>query len=242
MAKHAGSREALGISAKALGIVMVLLFVCGCSEKRTDARAASAEHAGEDGTAGHPRAVNVAPQQGSSTLTIATDEQQMTDTASVRGFVQRFYDWYAPMAAADNHTPPWYRVLQSRDTLLSIGLRLGLRADSARQAHMAGEVTELNFDPFLASQDACRRYQVRNVRKDTAGYSVTVHPVCSAKRTGADVLLVVAPRGESWEFSNFFYDGTDLRSLLCQSAREGDNSRELMANLDCDSAVMPRDR
>ena len=161
---------------------------------------------------------------------------QRGDTASLRLFVQDFYDWYVPLASRDDGSPAWYHVLQSRDTSLTTALAAGLRTDSIVQAGLKGEVTNLDFDPFLASQDPCVRYEVRAIQPKAAHYSVTVRPVCRSGYQMTDVRLEVARRGNSWQFENFFYDGTDLKALLCETAKQAAGQGPVVAGLRCGAA------
>jgi hypothetical protein len=70
--------------------------------------------------------------------------------ASLRGFVQGFYDWYVPKALGDNAGPAWDLVLRSRSSDLSPQLVQALREDLTAQAKAKGEIVGLDFDPFLA--------------------------------------------------------------------------------------------
>ncbi|MDB4917637.1 MAG: hypothetical protein JWM95_5281 [Gemmatimonadetes bacterium] len=199
------------------------IIASGCTTGDSSERRASTE--------GTPKVDSVRADQANDRLTAGLGLQ--TDTASIRLFVQDFYDWYVPVARKEVDGPAWYHVLQSRDTSLTTGLAAGLRADSTVQAGLKGEVTNLNFDPFLASQDPCARYEVRAIQPKAALYTVTVRPVCSSGNKMPDVHMEVARHGNGWQFENFFYDGTDLRALLCETAKQAAGQRPVAAELLC---------
>jgi len=147
-----------------------------------------------------------------------------SDTASVRSFVQGFYDWYLPIVNKGGTGTS--RVLQERDSLLTTELAVALRADFlAEEQADPGETVGLNFDPFLNSQDPCpRRWEVIGILQKGSNYAVTVHPVCASASHELDVVAEVTKQGPSWRFVNFFYGDTDLRKLLCQYATKAGNS------------------
>ena len=117
--------------------------------------------------------------------------------------------------------PAWFRVLTLRDSVLTTELILAIRADSlAKEQAPPGELFGLNFDPLIASQDPCARYEVSEIRQKGSNYGVTVHAVCKSKYKQSDLVAEVTKQGSSWRFANFFYEGTDLRKLLCQYAKE----------------------
>jgi hypothetical protein len=122
--------------------------------------------------------------------------------------------------------------------VLTPELVLGLRADStAEEEAQPGSVVGINFDPFLASQDPCGRYEVGDVRAKQSNYEVNLHAVCSSQFKMPDVLLEVRRHGQSWQFVNFFYDSLDLRELLCQHAAEAAGKRAVSAELHCEASA-----
>jgi hypothetical protein len=140
--------------------------------------------------------------------------------ASAKFFVQEFYTWYL-LPGIESRGPKWYRVLNDRESALSDELTFWLRADSAAQA-TSGEVTALNFDPFLSSQDPCPRYEVGEVRARARNYEAAVFAVCAgAKPAVPTVTTEVARNGSTWKFVNIYYGTTDLRKLLCEDAATG---------------------
>jgi hypothetical protein len=147
------------------------------------------------------------------------------DTTLVRSFVQHFYDWYAPVVHKRSDAPAWFRVLTLRDSVLTTELISAIRADSlAKEQAPPGELFGLNFDPFIAGQDPCARYEVSEIQQKGSNYGVTVHPVCNSKYKKSDFVAEVTKQGSSWRFANFFFEGTDLRKLLCQYAKEESES------------------
>ena len=144
------------------------------------------------------------------------------DEAAARRFVQDFYDWYVLAENAPRGTPADWRVLDSRPEVLDSALLDLLRADSALGDRGDGRGTReaINFDPFLASQDPCPRYEVDRAVPDAGGFRVTVRPVCADTTWQTQrPMVAVAYRGTRWQIVNVFYERGDLRSLLCAMAR-----------------------
>jgi hypothetical protein len=141
--------------------------------------------------------------------------------ASLRGFVQGFYDWYVPKALGDNAGPAWDLVLRSRSSDLSPQLVQALREDLTAQAKAKGEIVGLDFDPFLNSQDPGERYEVGTITPKDGGYRVEIHGVWSGKKhEKTDVVAVVVQKNGRWLFVNFDYpEGRDLLAVL-KSLRE----------------------
>jgi hypothetical protein len=156
-----------------------------------------------------------------STVTRAGSPTTHGDSVSAREYVQDFYDRYVPMADSARRGPAFWRLL-SADVLDST-LVEGLRADSAFGDLSSNHGTRegLNFDPFLASQDPCPRYEVMDTRADgPSSFRVTVKPVCADTtwQTQRPVMAVTHQDGR-WKIVNVFYQRSDLRSLLCGFAK-----------------------
>jgi FlaG/FlaF family flagellin (archaellin) len=92
------------------------------------------------------------------TLEMARDSQR-----SCRDFVQRFYDWYVPIALKDNAGNPSDRALRYKSHAFSPELLTQLKEDSTAQAKAKGEIVGLDFDPFLNSQHPGERYTAEKV-------------------------------------------------------------------------------
>lgn len=134
-----------------------------------------------------------------------------------RQFVQGFYDWYVPFAAAHTNGPAWDALPAAREQSFSPELLAALRKDAAVQA-AGDDIAGLDYDPFLNSQDPCERYEAGPATRDGAGYRVEVFGVCGGERHAtADVVAELRPRGRTWVFANFrdpARDGGDLLSML----------------------------
>jgi hypothetical protein len=95
------------------------------------------------------------------TISCATLKQRSnSDSDAVRQFTERFYAWYVPAAARAERN----MLLDAKEMRSAISpehLR-ALREDFEAQAQdITGNIVGLDFDPFLASQDPCARYEVR---------------------------------------------------------------------------------
>ena len=127
------------------------------------------------------------------------------DEASCRGFVQRFYDSYwnryadkltGPKKDPNFHFPGIEEVLARNPPALSRQLIDLIRKDE-KQSRESNEVGNLDFDPFLNSQDPSGIYRVGRVelRGDVCmGTIDRAHTVAELKRAGA-----------GWLFVNFHY-------------------------------------
>jgi hypothetical protein len=135
---------------------------------------------------------------------------------SVRAAVQRFYDWYVPVASRVEG-PAWMEALARKQFTFAPVLVEALRADSVAQAKSDDDEEGLDGDPFLNAQDPCRRYVARAVRHRGTSYLVDVlgSGGC-AKHTTPDVVVEVVPQGGKLVFVNFHYpdDESDLVAVL----------------------------
>lgn len=136
---------------------------------------------------------------------------------SVAKFVRTFYDWYVPLANSLQRTAPSNLVLEQRAGILDSQLLHGLVDDSAAQARAPGEIVGLDFDPFLAAQDPCERYEVGRATRRGRSYWVDIFAVCDGKRDKRpDVVAEVLGTKRSWVFVNFRYpkERSDLLTVL----------------------------
>src|SRR5689334_22156358 len=84
---------------------------------------------------------------------------------SIRTFVQHFYDWYAPIAGKHDFRYAWTLLLKHKKTMFSPQLieSLGNDYEAQNKTEAGGEITGIDFDPFLASQDPADHYVVGNI-------------------------------------------------------------------------------
>ena len=127
-----------------------------------------------------------------------------TDERSCKEFVQGFYDWYWNHSADKANDPKFdprglhdYRdALKRRPPILSPDLVRLIKRDDAR-AKAAGGIANLDFDPYLNSQDPEGKYDVVHVTMNGNK--------CMAKLSQRDVVAEVTRNGPAWVFSNFYY-------------------------------------
>lgn len=143
----------------------------------------------------------------------ATDQN---NSRSLKIFVQSFYNWYVPKALSDSISPSWNIALTHKASIFNQRLANALKNDSIAQAQSPGEIVSLDFDPFLASQDPCERYEVGKITQRHNSYFVEIFGICSGKRnTKPDVIAELARKDTSWVFINFYYpNNKDLLSVL----------------------------
>lgn len=133
---------------------------------------------------------------------------------SAQDFVRQFYNWYVSVAAKENTGPPSDLALKYRSNVFSRKLFRALKKDSDASKKASGEIVGLDFDPFLASQDPGKRYQVGKVTREGDSYRVEVFGVWSGKKSAkADVVPEVVRKKGHWLFVNFHYpNAVDAKS------------------------------
>jgi hypothetical protein len=130
--------------------------------------------------------------QSQAALPDAGDEQ------SCRAFVQGFYDWYWNQASGNSDTKPhgYDEALALKPAALSPELIRLIKRDDAR-ARAAGGIANLDFDPYLNSQDPSGKYELVQVTMNGG--------LCRAKLSQRDVIAEAKRNGPGWLFSNFYY-------------------------------------
>jgi hypothetical protein len=148
------------------------------------------------------------------------------DIGVVQDFVQEFYSWYVPVAANSRSGRPSDLALDTRPSAFDPSLARQLKEDSDAQAKVLGEIVGLDFDPFLASQDPCERYEVVNVHTKAESYLVGVRGVGGCeKHDEVDLIAEVASRNGALSFVNFHYPGLQNSDLLTILKRLRDDRR-----------------
>jgi len=141
--------------------------------------------------------------------------QQAPDSSkAARAFVEAFYRWYVPVAAADHQGPADAIAVKQKRTLFSPELYRALKADLDAQAKVSGEIVGLDSDPFLNSQDPCTGFEIGAVTRRRDSFRVQFFAVCDGKRVeNPSVLAEVRAATGHWEFINF-YDAIGKNNLL----------------------------
>ena len=133
-------------------------------------------------------------------------QEQTATPASARDFVRRFYAWYVPQALANHREPSSNIAIREKRNEFSRDLYQALKNDSDAQSKAQGDIVGLDFDPFLNTQDTCKRYDVGNATKAGNAYRAEVFSVCGGKRSPTpDVVAEVQWTDGHWEFVNFIY-------------------------------------
>jgi hypothetical protein len=129
-------------------------------------------------------------------------------------FVQGFYDFYLPRMSGGGG---WQAVRKERGATFAPELVSALDADAAAAAASPDEIVGLDFDPFLATQDPCERYEVGPESPAGPNHRVEVFAVCGGTRElTPSVVAEIAQRGDAWVFVNFHYprEQTDQLRVL----------------------------
>jgi hypothetical protein len=160
-------------------------------------------------------------------------------------YVQRFLDWYVPVARKSNRGPAWALALKHESSAFSPDIVRALEADLRAQAKVKDEVVGLDGDPFLDSQDLCERYEAGGVVRSGNVVRVDVRGVCAGKRSPKpDVVAELVERNGAWVFANFLYpdEHTGLLAVLRKLAEDRHPAAPVigvLANGECnDTAVV----
>ena len=136
----------------------------------------------------------------------AQQQGDLQTSKSVHDFVQQFYGWYVPQALSNHHGSAWDLALKDKGDEFSPNLLQASKEDSDAQAKAKNDIVGLDFDPFLNTQDPCKRYEVGTVTQTGSDYRVEVYGICSGKKKAKpDVVCEVGRRNSRWEFVNFHY-------------------------------------
>ena len=122
---------------------------------------------------------------------------------SCRSFVREFYKWYTQ----DDGKWGYDDALKRRRGSFSAELVRRLQEDRAAQARTPGEITGLDFDPFINAQDLAQEYRVGKVTRRGKSYLAQVFGIWNGKKSvKPDVTPeLVFTRGR-WVFVNFHYE------------------------------------
>jgi hypothetical protein len=135
-------------------------------------------------------------------------------------FVQKFYNWYVPIALKTTKEPSSDLAIAKRGSLFEASLLRALKADAEAARNSPGDIVGLDFDPFLNAQDPSKKYVAGDVSESGGLYLVGVYSVDKGKRAAKpDVVAELKPAKDSFVFTNFRYgaDG-DLVAILKQLA------------------------
>jgi hypothetical protein len=165
-----------------------------------------------------PRTAERSPTPQDSASPRATQAQPVNvDVAGAVASIQAFYDWYVPASDSNRGGPAWYAAFGRTPPILSSELLQALRADSANKARTPGDLVGLDFDPLLASQDPCARYEVGQGSIDRDTVRLALHAVCNGERSAQpELLLLVTQHEANWLIENVQYSHaqTDLLAIL----------------------------
>ena len=144
-----------------------------------------------------------------------------SEVASVRRFVQGFYDWYTPIVLRMG-VDPELLALKKKGLTFSPELRKALWEDWTAQSKEPGFIVGLEFDPFTNSQDPNNRYVVGKIAKKGRTWLVEVHGVPTKKEPEVSKLTAQVQRDQrGLVFTNFYYEGSDnLLSTLAALKRD----------------------
>jgi hypothetical protein len=155
-------------------------------------------------------------------LTVQHKPAPSSDAASVKKFVQTFYDWYTPRAMkGDAET----LALKAKANLFSADIRKGLDEDRKAAEKNADEIVGLDMDPFLNSQDPADKYTVKKVEQKGNAWLATVYGHYKGQKEDPEpsVTAQVEKTKQGWRFTNFLYGKGDN---LLKTLKELKKARE----------------
>jgi hypothetical protein len=130
---------------------------------------------------------------------------------SCRQFVQRFYDWYVPIAVKGHTGPASDIALRRRSAVFAPDLYRRLKRESEIEAK--SDDAGLDFDPFLNSQDPSPQFRVIKVDLKANVCLAEVNGFLQGKKAEEVTPELTFSEGE-WMFVNFHYTQSDLLQLL----------------------------
>jgi len=137
---------------------------------------------------------------------------------SCRRFVTEYYAWY--VKATENSG--YEQALKRRPSSFSAELIRRLKQDIAAQAKTPGEISGLDFDPFLNTQDVAQKYVAGKVTRIGKRFRAEVSALWNGKKDPKPAVIpeLVFERGR-WVFVNFHYNGTaNLLKILADLRKE----------------------
>jgi hypothetical protein len=128
--------------------------------------------------------------------------EEAKNMRAAHDFVQQFYDWYIQAAAPEHtHEPGMNTAVRLRASSLDSTLLRLLKTDIAHQHDEPGSITGIDWDPFLNTQDPCKRYNAGSVSVRSDHYRVNVTGDCSAEFPQS-FIAVVRKNGKKWILEN----------------------------------------
>jgi hypothetical protein len=162
-------------------------------------------------------------------------QSSVDDKENAHVFVQKFYDWYGKLDAADepgSKAPsPYTLTLKHKPSYIQSTLLNALIADQKAQAKVPGDIVGLDYDPITSAQDTRSGYQVGNIIQHGDKFFVDVHdikPGYTQKAVLAAPLVLTAEIAKvngQWEFFNFFYPKADGGGNLLDRLKSLKNDR-----------------
>jgi hypothetical protein len=137
----------------------------------------------------------------------------MKSPDSEKAFVRSFYEWYLRTAIPNTAKLAWDTALHDKKSAFAPSLAKALSED-VRAKSACEELSGIDFDPFLDTQDPAARYEVGDVTKRGDRYYIVVHPVENGP-INPDVTVEIAPVGNGYVFVDFIYPhGNSLMTIL----------------------------
>src|SRR5689334_3431933 len=110
-------------------------------------------------------------------LALQRQKHPKAEVASVRRFVQRFYDWYTPKVLHENIDAEHLALVKKAQEFPPT-IRKALLEDWQAQHDWTAKgedgIVGIDWDPFLSGQDPANKYWVRNIDRKGKLWRVSV--------------------------------------------------------------------
>jgi len=142
-------------------------------------------------------------------------------SASLRFFVQDFYNWYVPRFWKSSPKPA-VRIALRRRALFSAELTAALNDHVRLLGKRRRASAAYLYDPILNAGDACERYRVGAISSEGECYRVDLYAVCFGNLRPTPAVTAELKRdGDRWVFVNFRYPHEKDFLAQAEGAREG---------------------
>lgn len=137
-----------------------------------------------------------------------------------------FYAWYATPVDSGGAGFRFTAATAERASFFSRALRAALAADERAAAAEPNEIVGLDFDPLLASQEPCERYEPGEATVDGGRIVVTVRERCAVGPSRErPVTVEFVEEAGAWRVDDVVYDGGDrLTAILARYAAARDTA------------------
>jgi len=128
---------------------------------------------------------------------------------SCQNFVQNFYDWYVPATLDESGILASNVAIKEKEYKFDPILLGLLKEESKKHFKKNGDISGLDFDPFLATQDPYPKYNVlkATIKNDICFAEIEAMSLSGVWK-GVSVVVELKFNEGEWRFKNFHYGRT----------------------------------